>query len=42
MTRELDTLLLETFAIEAGENVKYFSFSSKKGREYCCRENGRF
>ena len=25
MTQELDTLLLETFAIETGENVKYFS-----------------
>ena len=30
MTRELDTLLLETFAIEAGENVKYFSLAQKR------------
>ena len=29
MTQELDTLLLETFAIEAGENVKYFSLAQK-------------
>ena len=30
MTKELDTLLLETFAIEAGENVKYYSLAQKR------------
>ena len=30
MTKELDTLLLETFAIEAGKNVKYFPLAQRR------------